>query len=183
MVARVDPFQLHADEYAAIRTPRILAVAPTRFLSLPGGDAGTPPFEERAAFLLEVAREVKAAVRRDRDKDFKLPPLEALWWSEGAGGWSWKLLLRVPTFVRPADVAAAADGEVRLETLAEGRCVQALHVGPRAGEPATLARMRAAAAEQGLVLHGRLHAVYLSDVRRAALARRRTVLRHPVRAR
>jgi len=238
MAARVDPFLLHAAEYEAGRIPRVVTVGPVRCLALSGlGAPGGAAFQAQASFLLAVARAVKAAVRRERDKDFKLPPLEALWWScrgdadelavpgvpsgpadasgdgtgrEGAvdGGWAWKLLLRMPSFVLPADVAAATGavaaldpgvaaaaaagsgapkaaraGEVRLDELKEGRCVQALYVGPRGGERATLERMRLVAAEQGLALRGRHHEVYLSDPGRVAPARRRTVLRRPVRAR
>ncbi len=99
-------------------------------------------------------------------KDFKVGALEGLWWGGGPGddaeqrkAWRWKLLMRVPEFVRAADVKRAAaalaargrDGAgVALETFAQGRVVQVLHTGPYADEPATSARLEAFATEAGL---------------------------------
>ena len=68
-----------------------------------------------------------------------------------------------------------------METLEEGRCVQMLHVGPYADEPASVARMEAFAKEQGLRFRGRHHEIYLSDPRRVPPERLRTILRYPVR--
>jgi hypothetical protein len=199
VTVRVDPFRLHAGEYRAGRSPRVLTVPPARYLALAGrGEPGGPLFQEQAAAIVGVARSLRMAIRVERDKDFRIPPLEALRWdgeSEagpgGAGPSSWRLLLRMPSFVHGRDLVAAAArlepvphaAEVRLEELREGRCVQALHVGPCSSEEATLDRMRRAAVDQGLAFRGRHHEIYLSDARRVAPERLRTVLRRPVRAR
>ena len=204
MAVRVDLAVLHAEEYAPARTPRVVTVGPARFLSLGGsGEPGGPAFQQQVRDLHRVAAVLRGRIRRARGKDFKLPPVEALWWEEGeiqdAGGSapgqaSWKLLLRMPSFVRPRDlpgaVEALADAEVatrsaavRLEDLKEGRCVQALHVGPWGERQDTLERMRRAAAELDLAFHGRRHEVYFSDPRRVPPERTRTLLRMPVRAR
>ena len=106
--------------------------------------------------------------------------------------WRWKLLIRVPSFIcdRMLKATAArlkAKGkpdppvEVRLETLKEGRCVQVLHTGPYASEPATIARMKAFAEGKGLSFAGTHHEIYLSDPRRVAPEKLRTILRMPVR--
>jgi len=197
LAARVDPFLLHAAEYEAGRAPRLLVVRPARYLAVPGpGGAGGPEIEAAAARLLAVARVLKAWVRRARGKDFRVPPIEVLWRGDGPGGsseagdvpWPWKLLLRVPAFVRPADAARAAaevpgDGpDPRLEDLEEGRCLQALCAGTGARTLA-LEGLRLAAVERGLAFRGRLHEVWLSDPRRAAPERRRSLLRRPVRSR
>ncbi len=68
-----------------------------------------------------------------------------------------------------------------LETIEEGRVVQALHVGPYATERSTIERMLAFAHDRGLTVSGRHHEVYLSDPRRVAAERLKTVLRMPVR--
>jgi hypothetical protein len=70
--------------------------------------------------------------------------------------------------------------EVRLETLREGRCVQVLHTGPYADEPATVTRMKALVEGQGLSFVGPHHEIYLSDPRRVAPEKLRTILRMPV---
>jgi hypothetical protein len=133
-------------------------------------------------------------------QDYKVCHLEGLWLLGQASTnlraqpretWNWKLLIRVPEFIRAADVKAAikaleekgkaATAEVRLEKINEGKCVQMLHVGPYASEKATVAEMISFAAQQGLVFHGLHHEIYLSDPRRVPPQRLRTILRYPVR--
>ena len=69
---------------------------------------------------------------------------------------------------------------LRMEYFTEGRCVQTMHIGPYSAEPATLDRMRAFAREQGYALANRHHEIYLSDPRRCAPGKLKTVLRHGV---
>lgn len=70
--------------------------------------------------------------------------------------------------------------DVRLERFEEGLAVQMMHVGPYAEEPATIERLHAFAREQRLALHGRHHEIYLSDPRRTAPEKIKTILRQPV---
>jgi hypothetical protein len=198
---KVDVFARHRSEYSATHAPQIVTTAPGRYLSIQGrGEPGGASFREQVRALQGMAWTLKMAMKA-RGMDFKIPPLEGLWWPadgggarDGAGGeWSWKLLVRVPNFVKKRDLDPAAKAleargraggarEVRIEELREGRCVQALHVGPYATESETLDRMRRAAADLGLAFHGRHHEIYLSDARRVAPERIRTILRMPVRA-
>jgi hypothetical protein len=133
-------------------------------------------------------------------QDYKVCQLEGLWWADGSSAdftavprdqWRWKLLIRVPDFIGQADLDQAkaalrdkgkppAFESVRLETIEEGPCVQMLHVGPYAEEPATLALMRQFAAAGGLEFRGPHHEIYLSDPRRVPPERLRTILRMPV---
>jgi hypothetical protein len=218
MAARtLDLVARHKSEYGATRSPRLVTAGPGRYLALAGGgEPGGEAFQRQAEALRAVGRAVRA-VTGARGKDFRLPPLEVLRWREppgrngadpggpaadpGAGspgadapaGEWWKLLLRVPNFVRARDLAGAAAAlvggafgaearQVKVEELREGRCVQALHVGPPASEGETLERMRRAAADLGLAFHGRRHEIRLSHHQRASPERSRTILRQPVRA-
>lgn len=202
MSSRVDLIALHAREYGAGRTPRVVATTPARYLSLDGGgDVAGGEFLEQALALQRLLRDLRSRVRREAGKDFALPPLEALIGEprgsgNGAAGATvdgpWKLLLRVPAFVRVSDLAALADeteGDwdpgrpARIEELREGRCIQALHVGPFGSVAATVERLRRTAAEQDLAVRGRLHEVWLSDPERTPAERRRTVVRLSVRPR
>jgi hypothetical protein len=70
--------------------------------------------------------------------------------------------------------------QVALTALDEKLCVQALHTGPYGREPETVARMEALAARQGYRLEGWCHEIYLSDPRRVAPEKLRTILRIPV---
>ncbi len=198
---KVDVVARHRNEYAATRAPQIVTTGPGRYLTVQGrGEPGGAPFQTHVGALYGMAWSLKMAMK-GRGKDFRIPPLEGLWWPTSAGAaredpggeWNWKLLMRVPNFVGKRDLGpavkaleakgrAGAAREVRIEELREGRCVQALHVGPYATEPETLDRMRRAAADQGLAFRGRHHEIYLSDARRVAPERIRTILRMPVRA-
>jgi hypothetical protein len=201
MSARVDLMALHAEEYAAGRAPRVVPTTPARYLSLDGaGQVHGAGFLEQALALSGLLRDLRARVRRETGNDFRLPPLEALLGTPRASGIvvdpdgvvPWKLLLRIPAFVRSSDLAALA-GErpgnghglpvARIEELREGRCIQALHLGPLAGVPGTVDRLRRAAADQDLAIRGRLHQVWLSGLERTPAEKRRTILRLPVKAR
>jgi len=201
MSARVDLVALHAEEYAAGRAPRVVATTPARYLSLDGaGEVQGASFLEQALALSGLLRELRARARRETGKDFRLPPLEALLGAPRAPSVEvdpgslgpWKLLLRIPAFVRSSDLAGltgerAGNGHglpgARIEELREGRCIQALHVGSLAGIPGTVDRLRRAAADQDLAPRGRLHQVWLSNPARTPPEKRRTVLRLPVKAR
>jgi hypothetical protein len=97
----------------------------------------------------------------------------------------------VPDFITARDLKGAlaqlqARGkapeaaQVKLETLREGRCVQMLHLGPYSDEPRTVAQMKAFAKAQGLALKGPHHEIYVSDPRRVAAEKLKTILRWPV---
>jgi hypothetical protein len=105
--------------------------------------------------------------------------------------WTWQMLIRTPKFVTPKEVAEAiavlvkrGKGEdvqrVRLESLQEGLCVQVVHIGPYENEGATVAAMKSFAEGEGLQFHGVHHEIYLSDPRRVAPAKLKTIVRHPV---
>ena len=203
MPARVDLVALHAEEYAAGRAPRVVPTAPARYLSLDGeGDVSGDDFLEQVRAHSSLLRDLRARARRETGKDFRLPPLEALLGPPRAAGvevdasgpLAWKILLRIPAFVRTSDLAALGEGDhgvpdgagsrpARIEELREGRCIQALHVGPFSDLPGTVDRLRRAAADLGLAVRGRLHVMWLSDPARTPPERRRTVVRLPVKPR
>ena len=131
----------------------------------------------------------------------KVRPLEGLWWAEdlsvfdprtsNRSAWQWRMMIRQPDEV-PRDVrdmalakmakkvgAAVAD-RVRVERFDEGRCGQLMHHGPYADEGPNIARLHDFVAAQGLRLRGEHHEIYLSDPRRSAPQKMRTILRHPV---
>ena len=172
-----------------------------RYLAVDGQGAPEGDGFRRAVHALHAMAHAIQASARAAGRDFRLMPLEAQWWGEVPGGdftqeprasWRYKVMIRVPDHVGDRDLATARSaleasgrGEgveaVELERFAEGRCVQALHVGPYARERETIERMMASAAAQGLGFVGPHHEIYLSDPRRTPPERLRTLLRHPVR--
>ncbi len=191
--------------YAARRGEfRELIVPPMRYLMIDGhGDPNTAPaFAEAVAALYPLAYALKFASKRELGRDYVVPPLEGLWWAEDMSAftsardksrWSWTLMLLVPEWITPELVAATAAAvaagkqppqrldEVRLEWLDEGRCVQTLHVGSFDAEAETLARLHDEIVPGlGARLTGTHHEIYLSDRRRTAPERMRTILRQPI---
>ena len=148
--------------------------------------------------------------RKTRAVDWPVMPLEAIWWVEGGrfdisrpDQWSWRAMILQPDVVDDAALAEAVTGlrkkhsspvleELHLERYEEGPCVQMLHLGPYATEPVTVERMLAYASEHRLLerheqvrRRGALeiwdhHEIYLSDPRRTAPAKLKTLIRHPV---
>lgn len=174
-----------------------------RFLAIDGaGDPNTSSaYAEAVAALYTLGYAVRAALKARTGDTFVVGPLEGLWTSDDTGSfvrrekdeWHWTMLIALPPVVEEADVTegraaalarrpASRIGEVRLETRAEGRCLQVLHVGPYDDEGPILARLHdELMPASGLTWNGPHHEIYLGDPRRVAPVRLRTVLRQPVR--
>ena len=182
---------------------RVLDVPPLQYLMIDGhGDPNTAPeYAAALATLYPVAYRLKFASKTDLSRDYVVPPLEALWWAEDMAAfttardksrWSWTVMLMVPDWLGPEMVETARTragttrrlaslDDLRLATLAEGRCVQTLHVGSYDDEAEVLARLHHEFLPgAGLRMTGRHHEIYLSDPRRVAPAKLRTILRQPV---
>lgn len=148
-----------------------------------------------------MAYKLKFASKNNLHRDDVVPPLEGLWWADeresfttarDKSAWSWTLMLLVPEWLDADHVDAAIEtvatknpparlANVRCAELTEGRCAQTLHVGSFDDEAEVLHRMHHEfIPAQGLCLTGTHHEVYVSDVRRTAPERIRTLLRQPV---
>jgi hypothetical protein len=172
----------------------VVTIKPAKYLGIQGkGEPGNAQFQAQIGALYGAAYTIKMTRKFAGQGDFKVCALEGQFWGFAAGKptMEWKLLIRVPEYVTARDlkdaVAAlkkkgkdAEAGQLRLETLKEGKCVQVLHVGPYDAERETIARMEAFARENGLAFRGLHHELYLSDPRRVPPERLRTILRHPV---
>ena len=182
---------------------RVLDVPRLRYLAVDGhGDPNTAQeYADALGALYPVAYRLKFLSKNELDRDYVVPPLEALWWADDMESftsardktrWDWTVMLLVPDWIETehVDTAIAATAErgappaldlVRLLTLDEGTCVQTLHVGPYDAEAEVLAAMHDQfIPEAGLHLTGKHHEIYLSDPRRAAPEKLRTILRQPV---
>jgi len=148
--------------------------------------------------LFAVAYTVKFAVKRAQEIDYGVMPLESLWWADdmaafSAGDkskWKWTAMIMQPSFVTAAIVAAAitdvkkkknppAIGKVRFESLSEETCAQTLHVGPFSEEGPTIEKVHEFIRARGK-LAGKHHEIYLSDIRKAAPEKWKTVVRQPM---
>ncbi len=198
LVTMLDLYRTHRSEYSQPKTPRLVRVKPAEYLTIVGwGEPGGKEFTAALAALYGVAYTIRMA-QQHLGRDYKICKLEGIWWGDdeddsGAPPTesNWKLLIRVPDFVGAEHVNEAKatlrekgrDPEVRevgLEDLAEGTCVQMLHVGPHARGAETLASMRQFAREHGFEFHGKRHEIYVSDPSRVTEEKLKTILRVPV---
>jgi hypothetical protein len=184
---KLDLYVEHKSEYVAAKKPVLIDVAPAQYLSIAGrGKGGGPEFQRKLGALYNVAFTIKMA-KKVAGRDYGVCKLEGLWRS----GDDWTLIIRTPDFIVAKDVREAGGklrdkgkdavvAEVEMTRLKEGRVVQMLHVGPYDREQGTIGAMREFAAVSGLRFGGSHHEIYLSDPRRVAAERLRTILRYPV---
>lgn len=204
MADKVD-LKKHLDSYRARRGAfRILDVPDLHYLMIDGhGDPNTGAFSSAVESLYPVAYTLKFASKNDLGRDYVVPPLEGLWWADDMDSftsarnktaWDWTLMLLTPDWIDSELVTAAIESveakgapdrlaDVRWERLAEGRCVQTLHIGSFDDEAEVLAQLHHEfIPAHGLRVSGTHHEIYFSDVRKTAPEKLRTILRQPVAA-
>jgi hypothetical protein len=172
-----------------------------QFIAVDGvGDPNTSPDYTRAVqALYAVAYTVKFASKR-AGEDFVVGPLEGLWWSpdptvfttRAKESWHWRMMISQPDRVTADQLKEAVDSalakkklpttaHVRHETLHEGRCAQALHIGSYDDETPLMAALHDEyLPNNNLTMTGPHHEVYLGDPRKSAPEKLRTVIRQPV---
>lgn len=195
--------------YLPPRKPGIVTVPEMHFIAVNGkGDPNEPEGEYKAALgmLYAIAFTIKMSYKGSHKIEgyfpYVVPPLEGLW-RQGDGGmidyahkenFEWTSMIRLPEFVtgeefdwavREATEKKKQDfSKVQFFTYDEGTCVQCMHIGSYDEEPETIRLMQEYMKEQGYeedFSDSRLHhEIYLSDPRRVAPEKLRTVVRHPV---
>lgn len=165
--------------------------------------AGNPNTSQSYAQAVEalfcVSYTAKFMVRKgEQGIDYTVMPLEGLWWADDMSAfaaddksqWRWTMMIMQPHFVARALIEAAMTevrkkkglpgvDRLRLETFAEGRCAQVLHVGPFSAEGPTIERLHDYIdARTGR--SGKHHEIYLSDLRRGDPAKWKTIIRQPM---
>lgn len=196
--------------YLPPRKPHIVEVPSVNYAAVRGkGNPNEPEGEYKAAIglLYGVTFTIKMSYKGSHKIDgyfsYVVPPLEGLWWQKGCDeidyshkeNFEWISMIRLPEFVtkeefdwavREAEQKKHSDfSKVEFFTYQEGLCVQCMHVGSYDREPETIRQMNEYLTENGYVTDisdSRFHhEIYLSDPRRAAEDKLRTVIRHPVR--
>lgn len=196
--------------YMPKKKPSIVTVPPMNYIAVRGkGNPNVEgsEYKESIGLLYAIAFTIKMSKMGDRKIDgyfdYVVPPLEGFWWQEGVCGIDYTRkeafrfisVIRLPDFVTREDFewAVAEAGKkkktdfskVEFLTYDEGLCVQCMHIGSYDDEPATVALMHDYIASEGYELditEERFHhEIYLSDARRVAPEKLKTVIRHPVR--
>ena len=196
--------------YMPKNKPQIVTVPKANYIAVRGAgnpNEEEGAYKKAIGVLYAVAYTLKMSHKTDYKikgfYEYVVPPLEGLWWQEGIAGvdytnkatFQWISMIRLPEFITKEDftwavqTAEAKKGmdcsSAEFITLEEGRCVQIMHMGAFDDEPETVKKMDEFIEEQGYEndftdtrLH---HEIYLSDVRRVAPEKCKTVIRHPIR--
>lgn len=196
--------------YLPPKKPGMIEVPEMHFIAVNGkGDPNEPEGEYKAAIgmLYSIAFTIKMSYKGSHKIDgyfpYVVPPLEGLWKQSGGGAidyahkenFEWTSMIRLPEFVTKEEfdwaIMEASEKKkqnfsgVQYFTYDEGTCVQCMHTGSYDEEPETIRLMQEYLKEQGYTedfsdsrLH---HEIYLSDPRKTAAEKLRTVIRHPVR--
>lgn len=182
----------------------LVDVPEMKFLMVDGhGDPNTAQeYNDAVEALYAVAYKQKFISKKKLGQDYVVPPLEGLWWADDMdtftvardkSQWDWTMMILTPGWISPEMFEDALQQvrkgknpamleNVRLESYHEGLSVQIMHIGSYDDEGPTLARMHNEfIPENGYVMVGKHHEIYLSDPRRVAPEKLKTVLRQPVR--
>ena len=172
-----------------------------QYLMIDGqGDPNTTAFYAQAVeALFSVSYTVKFTFKKSPDgKDYAVMPLEGLWWAKDMSAftsgdksqWLWTMMIMQPDFISKDLLKQAiasvklkknnpALEQLRIEHFEEGACAQTLHVGPFTEEGPTITKVHAFINAKSS-LRGKHHEIYLSDIRRAAPEKWRTIIRQPM---
>lgn len=182
----------------------IVEVPEMQFLMIDGaGDPNTSvAYAEAIEALYAMSYTLKFLSKQTDGVDYVVMPLEGLWWMpdmddfalEDKSGWKWTAMIMQPEHLTADHIATATDdvrrkkgpaalNRIRFEPFAEELAVQIMYFGPYADEAPTIARMHQFATDKGYRLRDKHHEIYLSDARRTAPEKLRTVIRQPIEAR
>lgn len=198
--------------YMPKNRPEIITVPKANYIAVRGsGDPNEAggAYQQAIGVLYAVAYTLKMSCKTDYKMEgffeYVVPPLEGFWWQNGKDGidyadksaFHWISVIRLPDFVTRKDFVWAVETAAKKKrldcsaaeflTIEEGLCVQMMHLGPFDQEPASVALMDAYLAEHGYendLSETRLHhEIYLSDARKVAPEKWKTVIRHPIKKR
>lgn len=179
--------------------PEIVTVPKFQFLMIDGrGAPGCPDFQKAIEALFGVSYKTKFACKKASGMDYVVMPLEGLWWADDlndfmAGNrneWRWTLMMMQPDFVTADIIQAAirsakenetnhALEQLRFEKYGEGLSAQILHTGPFADEHPNIMKLHDLIQSSGGTLTQKHHEIYLSDFRKTAPEKLKTILRQP----
>lgn len=195
--------------YGAKNKPEIVDVPTANYIAVrgkgnPNEEGGA--YQKAVGVIYSIAYTLKMSYKSDYKiegfYEYVVPPLEGFWWQDDVDGvdysdkstFNWISIMRLPEFVTKKDFEWAVEEASRKKkmdcssaeflTVEEGLCVQILHIGAFDDEPATVAIMDAYLEDNGYQndmndkrLH---HEIYLSDARKVEPAKRKTIIRHPI---
>jgi len=172
------------------------------FLMIDGkGDPNSSKaFQDAVESLYGLSYAIKFMVKRgELAIDYGVLPLEGLWWAEDMSkfsveskdDWKWTLMIMQPEFIT-GEMVAKATGQVRdkknpvalsslrFESFSEGKAAQIMHIGPFSEEGPTIQKVHEFIKDKGSQFRAKHHEIYLSDIRKAAPEKWKTIIRQPM---
>lgn len=201
-IQTIDHKKIFKEYYNPPRQPAILDVPEMNYLKIDGH--GNPndseEFAEKTQLLYAFSYALRFAVKKSMHIAYTVMPLEGLWWAQEMDtfltrekdAWSWTLMIMQPAIITADMVEAGREevirkkklpqvSEVRFEPYAPGEAVTMMHIGSYDDETENIRWMHTYAHEHGYQLHGFHQEIYLSDPRKTAPEKMKTVLRQPLR--
>lgn len=187
------------------KQPEIVEVPEFQFLMIDGVDARpeSEGFQQAIQALFSVSYKTKFAIKKAKNIDYGVMPLEGLWWADdmddflngNKAKWKWTLMILQPDFVTQHDITESiqaarkkepteALNRLRLTHFKEGLAAQIMHIGPFSEEHDNIMKLHDLIKSQGGHFDGQAHVykhheIYLSDFRKTAPEKLKTVLRQP----
>ena len=180
----------------------VVEVPQMNFLMIDGeGDPNTSQsFQDAIDVLYPLSYTLKFIIKRGEiGIDYGVLPLEGLWWADDMSSfsvdnkenWKWTLMIMQPELVKKEMVATAIEEVrkkkkpvalplVRFESFVEGKVGQIMHFGPFSEEGPTVEKLHSFIKVSGSQRIGKHHEIYLSDIRRAAPEKWKTIIRQPM---
>lgn len=200
---KIDLKKLYKDLYSPSKKEfSLIDVPPLQYLMIDGqGDPNTSQrYQQAVETLFGLTYGLKFHIKKTLSIDYTAMGLEGLWWTPDMNdfsvdhkeAWHWTAMILQPEYVTADLFAEVKDqliakgkgplaNETRLETFTEGLCAQILYLGAYANEGPTIAALHQFIFDQGCERSGKHHELYLSDARRVAPEKNRTILRQPAR--
>ena len=179
----------------------IVEVPKMNFFMVDGyGGPHHPTFQNAIEVLFPLSYTLKFMIKKSEiGIDYGVLPLEGLWWADDMSSftmgkkddWKWTLMIMQPEIVTKEMVQEAIEQVkvkknpvslplVRFESFAEGKAAQIMHIGPFSEEGPTIEKVHSFIEDNGSQLTGKHHEIYLSDIRRAAPEKLKTIIRQPM---
>lgn len=185
----------------SVKEIAMVDVPPLNYLMIDG--SGDPvvsqDYKDAIEALYPVSYALKFMVKKGKGIDYGVMPLEGLWWADDMkafvgndrAAWKWTSMIMQPALIDSKIVDEAIEQvrkkkapkalpKIRFERLEEGLSAQVMHVGPFSNEGPTVRKLHDFIEQSGYQLAGKHHEIYLSDFRKAAPERMKTVIRQPI---
>jgi hypothetical protein len=202
-MAKLDLLKQKKDLYSAsLNKVTFLTIPPLNYLMINGeGDPNTSQsYKDSLQALYSLAYTLKFTIKKGKPSiDFKVMPLEGLWWVDDMNlfsvknkrDWNWTMMILQPDFIDNDLVKEMCEQviqkkglllakKIRLEQYIEGDCAQLLHIGPYSAEGKNIEKLHTTISEHGYQHKGKHHEIYLNTPLKTAPEKLKTIIRQPI---